>query len=762
MKKIFLFSFFFLLISIAPKLLCGQESKIDSLKSVLGSSITDLQRANAYLGLADALLTIRKIEEGLDYSDSALVLSEKIKYKSGIANAYYFGGSLLVLKGNYKEATENLEKGVAINIAIGEKTYLGLCYNSLGVIGYQQGNLDEALALQKRALGLFIETNDKKRQAGTYKHLGVVESKKANYPLALDYLLKCLKISEEIDDESMVGAVSVNIGDLYRIRKEYDEAKPYLLKAIDILTRLNKQAFLSSAYSTLGTIYMSTNNFDEALKYYNLSKQIKLETKDKPGLAGLLNNIGIIYAKTNQDSLAVITYIEVLKVKEELKDNYGKVQALINLANVYENLNRFDDAQKSFEEAIIIGRENNYKELLRVVYNDKSSTDSLQGNYQLGWQDFRQSIIYGDSIFNEETEQSIADLKVEYETEKKEREIIILQKERKINDVTLHLRNEALAKEQLLNEQKTQELLLNTKESELKSLALENQKKENEKTGQQLLLAQKETELKNAQLNQASLKQKFGIAGIIALLLLGTYIYSLFVKRKKLSNRLAVSLSDLKQTQTQLIRLEKEKEAEAIRLRISRDIHDDIGSNLTKIVMLGNLASAEAKAKMPELTEQLDKISEYARNVNNSMGEIIWAVNPTQDTLDNLLAYMRVHTEEFLKETGIGYIIDFPDNVPAIQLNPDLKRGLFLVMKESLNNVVKHSFAKNILFSFSLQNKYFEMQIADDGRGFNAGDTRSHGNGLVNLDARMQQVNCVFKIDSNAVSGSRISVSGTT
>jgi signal transduction histidine kinase len=226
-----------------------------------------------------------------------------------------------------------------------------------------------------------------------------------------------------------------------------------------------------------------------------------------------------------------------------------------------------------------------------------------------------------------------------------------------------------------------------------------------------------------------------------------------------LSEKLAQSLTELKQTQEQLIATEKQKEQENVRLRISRDIHDEIGGNLTKIALLSDLLSADPNANGNAATQSLQKISAYAREVNTSLSEIVWSVNPKQDTLESLIAYMRSFIHSFLQDTGIRFTIDFPDEVENRELNPECKRTIFLVLKEALNNCVKHAEARHINIRFKPSDRHFELTIKDDGKGFSMNDKSLLGNGLNNLEYRIRQFNGSFTVSASPQNGCEIDVS---
>jgi signal transduction histidine kinase len=272
-------------------------------------------------------------------------------------------------------------------------------------------------------------------------------------------------------------------------------------------------------------------------------------------------------------------------------------------------------------------------------------------------------------------------------------------------------------------------------------------------------LLEKDKEIQHAKSEQEKIIRYSLIAGSFFLVLFLAITYYRYKQRKLLSEKLSASLSELKQTQQQLIETEKLREQEKIRLRISRDIHDEIGSSLTKIALLSEMATEEVLVKPAETKETLHNIADYSRSVNSSLSEIVWAVNPQQDTLHRLLAFMRSYTHTFLKDTGINFKIDFPETTADQLLHPDLKRNVFLVLKESLNNAVKYSKAKNILIYFIMKEKQFELSVKDDGIGLN-GEKSFSGNGLNNMKFRMEQSNCEFKIISSPGKGCEINAFG--
>src|SRR5262245_47248940 len=131
------------------------------------------------------------------------------------------------------------------------------------------------------------------------------------------------------------------------------------------------------------------------------------------------------------------------------------------------------------------------------------------------------------------------------------------------------------------------------------------------------------------------------------------------------------------------------------RLRISRDIHDNLGSRLTEMILLSDLARRNT-AKAQELEMHVGRLSNIAREVVRDLDAIVWAVNPKNDFLDNLAAYIFRYVEKFLGMTSIRFRVDVAEQMPHRPLSSEARHSLFLVVKEALNNIVKHSAATEV------------------------------------------------------------------
>lgn len=191
-------------------------------------------------------------------------------------------------------------------------------------------------------------------------------------------------------------------------------------------------------------------------------------------------------------------------------------------------------------------------------------------------------------------------------------------------------------------------------------------------------------------------------------------------------------IAALKNQQDQFELVEKE------RTRISNDMHDEIGSGITHIALLSELIQTQQKDSA-ELKKDINKIGISSRILVQTMSEIIWALNPHNDTLENLLAYIREQSNQYFELLDVQFEIYFPDIVPDIKLSNIQRRNLYLVTREALNNAMKHSGAAIIKLKMELVKSICSFNVTDNGKGMC--DNNSHGsNGIRNMKKRMKDI----------------------
>ncbi len=192
---------------------------------------------------------------------------------------------------------------------------------------------------------------------------------------------------------------------------------------------------------------------------------------------------------------------------------------------------------------------------------------------------------------------------------------------------------------------------------------------------------------------------------------------------------------------------------EAERSRIARDLHDDLGASLTEISILSALAAEDA-GQTP-LQVPLDQLSIKAKHVVSTLDEIVWAVNPREDTLRSLIDYIAAFAREFLDIAHIPLRLDVTRGIPEVRLTTSQRHNVFLTAREALNNIVKHSEATEVKLQITLNEGVLEIRIEDNGRGFEP-DYATGGNGLGNLSQRMREIGGDCRFETRRRSGTKV------
>ena len=196
------------------------------------------------------------------------------------------------------------------------------------------------------------------------------------------------------------------------------------------------------------------------------------------------------------------------------------------------------------------------------------------------------------------------------------------------------------------------------------------------------------------------------------------------------------------------------------RARIARDLHDQLGANLTQVALLGEMA--EADKNLPgEIELHAQQISHTARETTRALDEIVWAVNPSNDTLEGLANYACKYAQEYLALAGLRYRAEVPAHLPATEIPPEVRHNVFLAFKESVNNVVKHAHASEAWIRLRLSTEKFILEIEDNGRGLGGMDPKAAQmrNGLRNMRKRMEDIGGEFSIAPGANGGTLVRLS---
>lgn len=241
--------------------------------------------------------------------------------------------------------------------------------------------------------------------------------------------------------------------------------------------------------------------------------------------------------------------------------------------------------------------------------------------------------------------------------------------------------------------------------------------------------AEQEKELATAEANAEALRKGRWFAwavaggGVAVALLLGV----LYRQGRRNAARLAAA-------QEELLRMEKQREAERVRMNVSRDIHDELGGSLSKIALLSDLVHQDTAAA--ESGERLRSIADHARQVRGSLNDVVWAADPSSDHAGALLQHVADRAHRLLDGTGVELQLGLHADNPAQLLGPAFKRDLSMVVKEALNNALKHARPTTIAVRLRVYADRFELCVTDNGRGFGHSPVDG-GHGVANMRERI-------------------------
>jgi signal transduction histidine kinase len=220
-----------------------------------------------------------------------------------------------------------------------------------------------------------------------------------------------------------------------------------------------------------------------------------------------------------------------------------------------------------------------------------------------------------------------------------------------------------------------------------------------------------------------------------------------------------VRVIEARKYQRQLQRAEQERTLERERARIAQDLHDELGSSLTRLSLLSGLVKADKEN--PEQVElHAGKLSNAADQTVRALEEIVWAVRPGSDTLQSLMDYIAHFANELFDGNSAHCRLDLPNDMPALPLPPEMRHNIFLIVKEALTNALKHAKAREVQVQSKLSGHTLQILVADDGRGFDP-QSLAEGwrNGMGNIRRRTAAMNAKLDVQSTPGKGTTVTLS---
>ena len=710
-----------------------QASKTDSLSKLLTTQKEDSNKVRTLNALSRQLWQKADYSDAKKHADDALALAEKIKFYIGKADAYHNIAIIYVNQSNYPEALKYHRTALKLSGEIGYKKGAADAYNGIAGVYWNQGNYPEALKNLFLSLKLQEEAGNQNGVANMYNNIGSIYSAQGNYYEALKSLYSSLRIKETLNDKRGTAHSRSNLGWIYVEQANYKEASTHFLASLKIFEELGDKLGIASSYNNIGAIDDRQGNYSAALKNHLISLKLKQEIGDKKGMSYSYNNIGYCFNKQGNYSQALDNHLIALKIREEIGDNKGIAHSHYNIGEAYIGLKQFSNAKQSFNDALALAKKIGSKDVVKKSYHGLARLDSATGNWEQAFYNNQLFILYRDSLVNEDNSKAIVRAGIQYEFNKKEDSLKYVQ-----TSTNEKLKRQTLLTQQqtLVTQQQQQTLVLKQKEfalvsneSQLKQLQIENseaayaaqnisQKAESDNKQVELVLLNKERAIQALELNKQKLLRNYLFLVLILFSILSFFIYKNYSTRQKLK-------------------------LQTLRNKIASDLHDDVGSTLSSISILSQLVHQQSKEAIP----MLDTIGESSRKMLDAMADIVWTINPENDNFEKIILRMRSFAYEMLGAKKIDFEFIADEHVGNTKLLMEVRKNLYLVFKEAVNNMVKYSNAEKAFFSIKGDKQSLSMLIQDNGKGFDL-DQANEGNGLKNMKKRAQEIGAKLLIDS--------------
>jgi serine phosphatase RsbU (regulator of sigma subunit)/Tfp pilus assembly protein PilF len=417
-----------------PHAALAQTRSIDSLLALLQTPQKDTSKVTIYAALCRAyMVELNDMDKVKEYATKLYSVAKPISNKRGLAHGTFYRGLAEWNKGNYEVALANFRDAMLLFHELGmTRSEIG-CYINSGQIYTAMGQFQKARTAITKGLQLNQEINDKLIMQGGYISLGSIYSVEGNYAAAIDNHLKALKIAEERNDVVVATCANNNIGDVFYAQNRWDQALSYYEKALAGSEAIKETRMAGSIYTGIGNVYLKKKQYAKALTYHFKDLKLKTNDDDKQGIAYACSQIGLDYLSLHELQKALSYQLKSYNLFKQIKSKKGLIDASGGIGKVYEEKEEYSKALIYYNEMLEITKELDYREGVRDAYENLASVYRKLHIYD-------KSLVYTDlfhnekdSLLNKDNFKQIAELNTRYETDKKEKEILLLTKDQQLN-----------------------------------------------------------------------------------------------------------------------------------------------------------------------------------------------------------------------------------------------------------------------------------------------------------------------------------------
>lgn len=588
----------------------------------------------------------------------------------------------------------------------------------LGIHYIKQENYHKALVYLVRAKRLNAELGDDSALVIVYNKLALVNRYLGQYPDAISHYEAGIRLAEQIGDTAQAYQTRVNLGLMYKLQGNYEKALELALGVLPYYENSDNREFLVYLDHCIGGLFYDRKEYNEALKYFNASMEGSIGLGSMSDMADNLSAIGLVFREQGGLEQALEHQFQALELYAEIGSKKDIGRTFLEIGNTYALSGSLDQATDYYYKSLDIAREIQDNEIgsecmmgfgetiIRKAAN--SSASKKREMYDSARSYLREALDISTAIGQKEYILNIYRLLYEADSATGDLgsaisnyKFFTLYKD-SLNDIETKKRIAHLDYK-FLGQQKEKEIAVLAKDNEIKALQIRRQKM-----------------LRNGILFTAGL-----------LIITGILIFrSIRLKRE----------------------LEKQQAVSAERERISEDLHDDVGSGLSKIILMLEVLKNESVP--PQIKEKASVISEESLELSKNMSGVIWALNSRYDSLESLVAFIRKYAGDYFENTTLKFKMNAPSNFPPVHLGSEERRNIYYAVKEALHNIVKHANATVAEINVTYADQVLSLSVSDNGRGMPYSELNRFGNGIIQMQKRMESVGGGFFLEN--IEGTRI------
>jgi serine phosphatase RsbU (regulator of sigma subunit) len=411
------------------------RNKLDSLKIRLSEEKSDTGKVILYYRIAYEL-QFTDLEQSQTYAQKALDDAEKLKYTKGIGNSLVQLGNIEHIKGNKSKSEEYNLKALDILLKIKDLPGIAICYNNLGILAHNSNDYSKAIYYYGLSLNINRSIGRKSGEASSLFCIGTVYENQVKYDSALKYYLEAQVISESISDTKLMAYGKTSLANVYFMMENYMKSLEYNEEAIKLFEKSGNNWGLLKVYTSLGLTAERLDSSSLAVWFYYQALKISYNIQSPNDQATIYFSIAQLYENSDKIDSAAANYKKSYSLFQATDNRENSALSLIGLARLKNYRNDYRGAREELDEALKIAKEIKSPSALTEVYRVLALTYTGLKDFKSAFSYLNQYAATKDSMMTVEKQRQIIEIQTQFETEKKEKENVILRKDQQILQTT--------------------------------------------------------------------------------------------------------------------------------------------------------------------------------------------------------------------------------------------------------------------------------------------------------------------------------------